>query len=209
MSKKGGGGTTYQPIMTSPTSQVTEREQSPSELALLMTQNKALESGIAISEEQNMRSQQTHDIWKETYLPIETGMIHGDASRENGYMDSKSIQYASDSNNYKAPPKPSGGCSSGKCGGIPPNASAPAAVAYGEGGGIPDENGFIWEQAGETPNEAFDRRQAGGYTADEARVMNEEMAAAPGFNANFNGRQISPQEYARITALDKTYTGAR
>ena len=113
MSKK-GNTTIQQPAMQAPT-QKSDRVQSPDELRLLQTQNESLQSGIAIAEEQEARSRQMHDIWKETYLPVETGMIHGDASEANGYMDSASIAHAMDSNNYKAKSRGTSTCSS--CGG--------------------------------------------------------------------------------------------
>lgn len=111
MGKKGGGGgtTVIAPPQTSQLpSQVGNRAQSPDELRLLGVQADALRSATGIAEEEAARSRQMHDIWKETYLPVETGMISGDASQANGYMDSKGIAYAMDSKNY--PVKTCPGC---------------------------------------------------------------------------------------------------
>ena len=88
-----------------------EREQSPDELRLLQTQAKAMELGMATSGEADARARQMQDIWTETYLPIETGMIHGDASEENGYMDSASMARVLNSDNYKAEDYASSGSS--------------------------------------------------------------------------------------------------
>jgi len=112
MSKKGGGGSTQilQPInYAAPTSQIGGREQSPDEIRLLNSQAAALNQGMEIAAEQEARSKQLHDIWKATYLPVETGMISGDASEENGYMDSAKIKHASNSANYRPRPVSSGG----------------------------------------------------------------------------------------------------
>jgi len=108
MSKKGGSTNVIQ--TPAPTSMVSEREQSPDELRLLQTQNAALESGIAIAQEQEARARQTQDIWMETYLPIETGMISKNATRETGYQDMDRLNKALDTNNYRS--QPSSGSSS-------------------------------------------------------------------------------------------------
>ena len=106
MGSKGGGGssTAQAPNIMMPQAQMA-REQSPEELRLLKMQGDALSQGMAVAEEQNNRSRQTHDIWRETYLPVETGMIHGDANEANGYMDSESIGYASNPTNYMSQAK--------------------------------------------------------------------------------------------------------
>ena len=122
MGKKGGSSQPQPtaPTITAPSSSTGKRAPSPAELRLLGVQADAIQSGMHVAEQQEARSEQLHDIWSETYLPVETGMIHGDASQENGYMDSKSINHAMNKENYKVVScsrcNGSGHAGSGTCG---------------------------------------------------------------------------------------------
>jgi len=148
MGKKGGGGSTtmLQPInYAAPTSQIGGREQSPEEIRLLSTQAAALNQGMEIAEEQEARSRQLHDIWKATYLPVETGMISGDASEANGYIDSAKMNYALNDANYKTCPGCHGSGSRG--GGSCRTCGGAGKVPAGQTGKLIDSNGDIKPQA--------------------------------------------------------------
>ncbi len=97
MSKKGG------------TTNV-ERPQSAQELQLLQTQSEQIQKGIAVAEQQEKRSSEQHQIWKDNYLPMEVQM-GGQASPEqeasvNKMMDNQMPRYAEDTSGAYDRPQP-------------------------------------------------------------------------------------------------------
>ena len=63
MGKKGGSSSV----------QNYERPLSQQELALFATQNDMMQAGIGVAAEQEARSQEQHDYWKDNYLKMEGG----------------------------------------------------------------------------------------------------------------------------------------
>ena len=87
-----------------------ERPISQQELRLLETQNQQLQKGIAVAENQEARSQEQHDIWKDNYLVDE---VYGDhrptpqmEMSQGQILDNQMPKYAEDTSgvmNQKAP----------------------------------------------------------------------------------------------------------
>ncbi len=76
MGKKGDNKTTYE-----------QRPLSSQELQLLQTQNKMMEAGIGVAQQQEDRSNAIYNDWKNNYLGIETGAISPTANRANGFTN--------------------------------------------------------------------------------------------------------------------------
>ena len=101
MSKKGGDTQNY------------ERPLSPQELALYETQNKQLEKGIAIAEEQEARSQDQYAQYNRDFLP-DLAMGTGNNDQYVAQMDRQMPNYAEDtsgarSQSFNYQPQPQGG----------------------------------------------------------------------------------------------------
>lgn len=71
-----------------------ERELSQQELDLLETQNQMMQQGVDIAQQAENRSQDQYNQWRNTYEPIETGMIPNDSDRSTGFY-SRSQPYSS------------------------------------------------------------------------------------------------------------------
>lgn len=68
-----------------------ERPQSAQELRLLETQNQMMKAGIDVQKQQDDRSQQMYNDWRNNYQGMETGEISGNANRANGYSNNPNI----------------------------------------------------------------------------------------------------------------------
>lgn len=80
MGKKGKNTTTYQ-----------ERPLSTQELKLFDTQNRMMEKGIDIAQQQEDRAERMHDDWVNNFRGIETGEMSMTANRANGYSNNPNI----------------------------------------------------------------------------------------------------------------------
>ena len=88
-----------------------ERPQSAQELALLETQNQQLAAGIDIAQQQEDRATETHNVWKNNYLPHEVQQVAPDPAAEARYasqLDSQMPMYAEDTSGARgiAQPQP-------------------------------------------------------------------------------------------------------
>jgi len=173
MGKKGGSSQPQPtaPTITAPSSSTGKRAPSPAELRLLGVQADAIQSGMHVAEQQEARSEQLHDIWSETYLPVETGMIHGDASQENGYMDSKSINHAMNKENYKV-------VSCSRCNGSGHAGSGTCGKCNGAGAVEKSPSGY------EKPISAPQAAQAGAAAASQAAAAAAQGKGGVSGNAN-------------------------
>ncbi len=95
------------------TTQNIERPQSAQELALLETQNAMQQQAINVAQQQEDRSNEQHNLWKENYLPMEVAM-NGDAGggqAERDMLDNQMPRYAEDTSgvmNQQVPQQSSG-----------------------------------------------------------------------------------------------------
>ncbi len=75
-----------------------ERPQSAQELALLETQNDMQQQAIDVAKQQEGRSQEQYQTWKDSYLPMEVAM-HGDpggTAETRAMLDRQMPRYAED-----------------------------------------------------------------------------------------------------------------
>lgn len=91
-----------------------ERPLSQQELALLQTQNAQLQKGIAIANEQDKRSADQYNLWKQNYLPMEVQMggVARDPAADKQYqqqLDNQMPKYAQDTSGARGPAATKGG----------------------------------------------------------------------------------------------------
>ena len=93
-----------------------ERPQSAQELALLETQNDMQQQAIDVAKQQEGRSQEQYQTWKDSYLPMEVAM-HGDpggGQAQRDMLDRQMPRYAEDTSGVMNQPQQTQQRSGGK-----------------------------------------------------------------------------------------------